>query len=276
MKKVLLILACAICMASAASRVMDGGEKTTPLEKFDEIDNSSSVDIIYSQGSKHEYIIVASPEDKDKIKVLVKNGKLSISVKSKKKTVGKTTIYSTYSYDDVVVKISSPELKSVSCIGSGGFSANTDITSDNIKFSISGSSDIDLKAVTASSIRLNIAGSGDISLKQASAEALKADIAGSGDIKIDKVDDRCKSANLRVAGSGDMDIAFGGCQNLDCSVFGSGSIRLSGQVYHYSGSVFGAGEILKTGLKINGNIKTSNGYSTSAGQSPMNMINAKP
>ena len=279
MKKVMFIMmAIAICIGAAA-RSNETVEKSVPMTEFDKVSLTAGVTVKFAQGSKHECTIIASPKDIEKIKVEVKNKRLVISVEGKKKKMNGVTFSSADLSDDVIVKVTSPELTSVDCLGSGDFIATTDIKTNDIIFKITGSGDIKLKKVSADKMKLSITGSGDIDLQQTNARILDVSIAGSGDIEINKVDDKCESAYLSVAGSGDIDAMFSGCQELKCNVVGSGEIELKGKVVNYSSSIAGSGEIKKNELVITGdcNEKGTN-YRPKNRKKPrtVNNINAQP
>ena len=279
MKKVMLIMmAVAICIGAAA-RSNETVEKSIPVTQFDKVSFTAGVTVKFTQGSTHECTIIASPKDMEKIKVEVKNKRLDVSVEGKKKKMNGVTFSSADLSDDVIVKVTSPELTSVDCLGSGDFIATTDIKTNDIIFKITGSGDIKLKKVSADKMKLSITGSGDIDLQQTNARILDVSIAGSGDIEINKVDDKCESAYLSVAGSGDIDAMFSGCQELKCSVAGSGEIELKGKVVNYSSSIAGSGEIKKNELVITGdcNEKGTN-YRPKNHKKPrtVNNINAQP
>ncbi|MGM9708617.1 MAG: head GIN domain-containing protein [Prevotella sp.] len=280
MKKVMLIMmAIAICMGAVAARGNETVAKRVPVTQFDKVSFTAGVTVKFTQGSTHECTIIASPKDMEKIKVEVKNKRLDVSVEGKKKKMNGVTFSSANLSDDVIVKVTSPELNSVDCLGSGDFIATTDIKTNDIIFKITGSGDIKLKKVSADKMKLSISGSGDIDLQQTNARILDVSIAGSGDIEINKVDDKCESASLSVAGSGDIDAMFSGCQELKCNVAGSGEIELKGKVVNYSSSIAGSGEIKKNELVITGdcNEKGTN-YRPKNHKKPrtVNNINAEP
>ena len=280
MKKVMFIMmAIAICVGAVAARSNETVEKSIPVTQFDKVSFTAGVMVKFTQGSTHECTIIASPKDMEKIKVEVKNKRLDVSVEGKKKKMNGVTFSSANLSDDVIVKVTSPELNSVDCLGSGDFIATTDIKTNDIIFKITGSGDIKLKKVSADKMKLSISGSGDIDLQQTNAKKLEVSIAGSGDIEINKVDDQCEYASLTVAGSGDIDAMFSGCQELKCSVAGSGEIELKGKVVNYSSSVAGSGEIKKNELVITGNCSESNTNNRSKFRKKprtVNNINAEP
>ena len=280
MKKVLFVMmALAICMGAVAARGNETVEKRVPVTQFEKVSFMAGISVMFTQGSKHECTVIASPRDMENVRVDVKGGKLNIYVVGKRKNVNGVTFNSADLSADVVVRVTSPVLTKVECLGSGDFIATTDIRSDGITFGISGSGDIKLRKVTADKLKFSIAGSGNIDLLQAKVRNLDVSIAGSGDIEINKVDDQCEYASLSVAGSGDIDAMFSGCQELKCSVAGSGEIELKGKVVNYSSSIAGSGEIKKNELTITGNSSESNSNTRSYySKKPrtVNNINAQP
>lgn len=138
MKKVLFIMAIASCMVAASAQDKDRQEKQVAVTPFDKVSHTSSFTVSYAQGPKHTCTIIASPKDMKKLKAEVKDKQLNIYVENKEKVVnlnGLTFLNAGLS-GDVVVKITSPELTKVSCTGSGGFVATTDIKSEDLEFSI--------------------------------------------------------------------------------------------------------------------------------------------
>lgn len=258
---VIMAMAMAIGLGTGAAQGKGKVEKNVPVTQFDEVSIAGSFTVRFTQGKKHECTIIASPEDMEKLKAEMKDRQLNIYVESEKKDDVKVNgiMFSTARLSgEVIVKVTSPELTKVDCLGSGDFIATTDIKADDITFKIAGSGDIILKKVSADKLHLSIAGSGDIDLQQTNAKKLDVSIAGSGDIKINKVDDKCENAYLSVAGSGDIDAMFSNCQELKCNVAGSGEIGLKGNVVNYSSTIAGSGEIKKENLVISGNCKESN------------------
>ena len=200
-------------------------------------------------------------------------------MESEKKKINGVTFSSAKLSDEVVVKVTSPELKVAESLGSGDFIYTTDIKTNDIRFKVTGSGDIKLRKVTADWLILTISGSGDIDLQQANAEKINASVAGSGDIDIDNVASVCKKAELSVAGSGNIDATFSDCHELKCSVAGSGEIELKGKVVNYSSSIAGSGEIKKNELVITGNSSESNTNGRSILRKKprtVNNINARP
>ena len=279
MKKVLFIMAIASCMVAASAQDKDRQEKQVAVTPFDKVSHTSSFTVSYAQGPKHTCTIIASPKDMKKLKAEVKDKQLNIYVENKEKVVnlnGLTFLNAGLS-GDVVVKITSPELTKVSCTGSGDFVATTDIKSEDLEFSISGSGNVKLQNVTAGKLHLSTAGSGNMDIQQAHTEDLNVEVGGSGGMNLNNVVSTCKKACLSVVGSGDINTAFSNCQELECGIAGSGRIGLKGKVVNYKSSVFGSGEIIKRKLEVTGDCRENN-LSSTIRKKPrtVNNINARP
>ncbi len=254
MKKTILTMALAIALSAFVTTAKAlNVEKTIPVTgSFDKISSIGSMDVIYTQGSKHSVKIIGTAEDVEKVKVKVKNGKLSFEPETSTRKLGGVTITTTSFKDDVKIKVTSPKLCSVNIIGSGDFTANGTVKTDKLN--------------------LNIAGSGDINIKKVAADKLTANVAGSGEIDIENVSE-CGNITFSVAGSGEIEAYLNNCKNMRCSVAGSGEIKLKGKVTNYYSSVVGTGEIDRRELVATGNVSESTSKSSSSRNNRTNTVN---
>lgn len=254
MKKTILTMALAIALSAFVTTAKAlNVEKTIPVTgSFDKISSIGSMDVIYTQGSKHSVKIIGTAEDVEKVKVKVKNGKLSFEPETSTRKLGGVTITTTSFKDDVKIKVTSPKLCSVNIIGSGDFTANGTVKTDKLN--------------------LDIAGSGDIDIKKVAADKLTANVAGSGEIDIENVSE-CGNITFSVAGSGEIEAYLNNCKNMRCSVAGSGEIKLKGKVTNYYSSVVGTGEIDRRELVATGNVSESTSKSSSSRNNRTNTVN---
>lgn len=254
MKKTILTMALAIALSAFVTTAKAlNVEKTIPVAgSFDKISSIGSMDVIYTQGSKHSVKIIGTAEDVEKVKVKVKNGKLSFEPETSTRKLGGVTITTTSFKDDVKIKVTSPQLCSVNIIGSGDFTANGTVKTDKLN--------------------LDIAGSGDINIKKVAADKLTANVAGSGEIDIENVSE-CGNITFSVAGSGEIEAYLNNCKNMRCSVAGSGEIKLKGKVTNYYSSVVGTGEIDRRELVATGNVSESTSKSSSSRNNRTNTVN---
>lgn len=278
MKKVLLLMAIAICFGAISAMGKGMLEKNFLVTPFNDLQVKSSVKVYYEQGAKHSCTITATAKDMKKIKVEVKGKKLLIyTLTSEKKIEGVRFNIAKNISDEVIVRISSPELKSVTCVGSAEFIATNNIRSENISFKVTGSGEIKTKKIIANSLFLSISGSGEASVLEADVDDVTATIYGSGDLDMEKVSSRCQKAALSIHGSGEMDVQFSDCKDLKCSISGSGAMELKGKVLNFTSNIFGSGEIKRNELQISGNCIENNMRSkNSSGAKTVNNINPKP
>lgn len=254
MKKTILTMV--LCLVFGAymtpAKALDV-EKTIPVVgSFDKITSTGSMDIIYTQGSKHSVKIIGDKVDVEKVKVKVKNGTLSIEPVLSTRKIDGVTIKTTDFKKDVKIKVTSPKLRSVNIIGSGDFTANGTIKTNELN--------------------LELAGSGDINIKKVVTSKLNASVAGSGDIDIDNVSE-CGNITLTVAGSGEIDAYLNNCKNVRCNVAGSGEIKVKGKVTNYYSSVVGTGEIDRKELTVMGSMSESTSKSSSSRNNRTNTVN---
>ncbi|MGN0283068.1 MAG: GIN domain-containing protein [Prevotella sp.] len=251
MKKVIIISALILsfgALLAEAKSVVE--EREVKVEDFNCIESMGSVNISYAQGDTNSVTIVGVLQDMDRVKVKVVNGKLVVSVKDSQKKVGPVTINTTKLTQGLKVKVTSKELKEVRCMGSGDFTATTDIDADNISLTIKGSGDMSFKKIIANKTKVKITGSGDIKVKQLDVMSLSSSISGSGDLDFNDVTARCDTADLTLEGSGDIEVKFTKCKNLKCYNYGSGNIILKGVVGNINSINEGAGKIDRTNLTI--------------------------
>lgn len=161
-------------------------------------------------------------------------------------------------HDDIVIKITMPELSEIALSGSGdievqdGFEAVRDLElaisgsgslkgnfeAQSTELSISGSGDAELGIITQS-LDTAISGSGDLEVKGA-AEELSVAIAGSGSVDGEEL--MTNRTDVSIAGSGDCHV--GVHESLDVSIVGSGSVIYSGDP-KIDRSILGSGSVRK-------------------------------
>lgn len=235
MNKKVLLLSAAVMMIFAACSVsnvtsskpsdVSKPDTWTALSKFEKISIAGSFDVKYKQGGKCAVMVKGDSEALDMICVRSEGGTLQIESRSDMEGLltGKK-----FKAKDVEIIVTSPDLISVSIAGSGDFTANGLVDTDNLK--------------------LSVAGSGDITMKNVICNSVKASIAGSGEIDVNNI--VTADAHLSIAGSGDMDFRFKDSGKVKYSIAGSGDIRLRGTVKECTGSVAGSGDVNRKELKI--------------------------
>jgi len=130
-------------------------------------------------------------------------------------------------------------IKTLAVAGSGDLKAETDITSDELAVTVSGSGDIDLPEVTTDQISISVAGSGDIVIGGQTNDS-SISIAGSGDVAAGKLESN--DCAVSIAGSGGAKVNVS--ENLYSQITGSGDVRYSGNP-QVSTSIIGSGSVWK-------------------------------
>lgn len=136
----------------------------------------------------------------------------------------------------IKVRISMPEVRSVSLAGSG--SLRGDLTNpDELKLSVAGSGELFCKIKTPE-LEVNIAGSGKAELS-GETRNMDVDIAGSGDLFGEKL--LSENVDVSVAGSGNARVFAS--KTLKISVAGSGNIDYAGNPPEIKKSIAGSGTV---------------------------------
>lgn len=204
-------------------------ERNVPA--FDKISVGGSMDVFISKGSQ-SLTINGDESAVEKIKTIVKNGELQISVEkgdnNYNANIGKIDIH-----------ITVPELSALGLSGSGNVSGKNDFATDkDFSVSLSGSGNIDF-SIEAPAVNASIAGSGDMVLK-GKTTAANVDIAGSGDF----VGDKLTAANAKVSIAGSGDAIVHADKQIDAEIAGSGDVIYSGDATVKS-STAGSGKVMK-------------------------------
>lgn len=226
MKIATIILAVAASMMSTAcaSEKVEkdrGPEKTISVNTadFNRISIAGSFSVHFTQGDTTSVKMRGREKDLDAIEIKTNGDELSIATKSQNNF--KVFSFGRSSVGDVDIYITSPNLRGIAIAGSGDFTSNGKIDTDNMKISISGSGDVGMQDIICDAIYAEIAGSGDIGIKKISTAKAKLAIAGSGDIEMD-------NANI---------------DNAESSIAGSGSIRLKGNIKSHHEDIAGSGSV---------------------------------
>jgi hypothetical protein len=192
---------------------------------FTAIVSKGSVDVIVTQGP---YSITVEGDDN-----LV--GMVSTNISGRTLIIDNEGCHT--SNNPLVVRVSLPQLESLSTEGSGDFSGTTRFTGSTISVATSGSGDIALD-VEAGDLRSASSGSGDIALTGRAGKHTVA-LSGSGDLAA--LDLPSEQTVYTSSGSGDGAISVS--QSLVASLSGSGDLAYRGTPSHYEPSVSGSGEI---------------------------------
>lgn len=233
---VILALIMTSCLKSIFCVRGDGimETETRRITSFDEIENSTSFDIIYRKADTLGIIINAEQNIMDYIETNVYDNCLEI-------TISPATICLDYT-ERPLITVSSPSLEKVYNSGSGAFIGD-ELSGETVTAKASGSGDITIEMVNGANIEIKISGSGNIELKTAVCSNYDCLITGSGDATVNGV---CENAHLKITGSGN--IYAGDFITSTASVIISGSGNVFTTVKDYlNGLISGSGNIFIRG-----------------------------
>lgn len=249
MKKILLFFAVAFIAVSCIkiSRKEVEVKRVTEvrdLKGFKSVNIIGSTNVHYRQDSVWSVKVVAAEEMMENVKTEVIGARLIISQKgigyasaSKVKIGDKTFVFGS---SDVDVMVSSPDLIGVSVQGSGDFSVQGKVDTDNIDVCMNGSGEIKCPDILCDSLRTELVGSGSIVLSKVDAFDADAMLVGSGDLKMSL--QNVHTSNLLLKGSGDMVVDFIKCGSVTASLNGSGDICINGEVKTLEKEKLGSGD----------------------------------
>lgn len=166
------------------------------------------------QGDKLAITVDGKQDAKDRLRFVLKDGKLAI---------GRDGWKLGGSDDLATIQVTVPAARRLVMAGSGTIHADT-LRGENTSVSIAGSGDIEVPAIDAQDLKVEVVGSGDLTAG-GKAKSLKVSIAGSGSAKMESLS--ADEAKIEIAGSGDARFASDGQVKAD--IMGSGEVRVKGR-----------------------------------------------
>ena len=201
-------------------------EETRMVNKFKQIHILGSPTVIYTQGSKCSVKVKAPKSIVKKVSTVCKGDRLEIETKG---VINFWGFNSGGNYDRVTVYVTSPDITGVELNGSGDFTSDKPIDTDNISLTVRGSGDISLKGhLICDNAQLQVTGSGDLEVSDLEALTSKVVLIGSGDLSVRQRN--VKNTRVELTGSGDISVECLHCDRLDSRLTGSGDISISGTV----------------------------------------------
>ena len=195
-----------------------------PLKDFEKIEISGSPNVYYTQADTFSVKVRGPKDAMENILTEVDGGTLSIRNRG-------AEIY-----------VTSPDLISVRLNGSGDFTSEKRIDTDQMEVVLRGSGDMTVRDLICDACHVELVGSGDINIDRLETKESDVTLVGSGDIAINQW--RVLSTRLGLKGSGDIKVNFNeGCQAVDSELRGSGDITLRGVVSRFSQQKTGSGDI---------------------------------
>lgn len=220
MKKIasllVLIILSAQLNAQYSKKIKGNGDITISkrtVSNYTKIGVAGSFHVTLSKENLSDITIKADENLLEYIVTEVENGELKIKTKKG---------FQIRSTKKIEITVPFQKLEEVSLAGSGNIWSEETIDSPNLKLSLAGSGDVNLKVQTKN-LNSSIAGSGNIHLNGITNE-LTCSIAGSGNINA--YDLKSDIATLKIAGSGNAKV--NASNEIHGSTVGSGNIYYSG------------------------------------------------
>lgn len=245
----LLLMAVALLSTSCVHQKFSlGGDVVTeyrPLKGFEKIEINGSPNVFYTQADSFSVKVRCSKDGLENILTEVNDGTLSIRNRGKMGVVNVVIL----DEDQAEIHVTSPDLISVRLNGSGDFTSEKRVDTDQMEIVLRGSGDIEFDDLLCDDSHVELVGSGNIDVKRLEAKTSDVTLVGSGDIDLGLC--RVLSTRLGLKGSGDINVDFNeGCQVVDCELRGSGDITLKGVVSRFSQKKTGSGDIHINELKM--------------------------
>ena len=200
------------------------------VSDFDKIGVAGSFDVILKKGNEGAISIQADENLMEYIITEVKDGSLKIKPKKGHQLKSTKTIQITVGFNN---------LEEVSLAGSGDVTSTDAINAADLKLSLAGSGDINLK-VSTKNLNSNIAGSGNINLN-GSTDEFSCNIAGSGNLN--GYDLTATIANAKIAGSGNVKV--NAVNEIHAKIAGSGNVYYTGNPDVEKSNSAGSGSLKK-------------------------------
>lgn len=238
--KAILSLLFAIVLNLNSCLIMNGERgngniesKEFAVEDYSAVHLSGSAKMFYEQKTTEKpYLRIEIDENLlEYLEPTVKNGHLNLGT-TKNINPTKYTIYT-----------NSTSLKKASLSGSGSLSLDSDLETDELDMSVSGSGKILAGNISCQNLKTSISGSGSIQIESLSGGSLSISVSGSGSMK---VAGSISESNVKVSGSGGVNLKELVSSKSKANVSGSGKIHLN-VTEDLEARVSGSGGIYYTG-----------------------------
>lgn len=248
MKHVLMALACLLFSFISCS----AGEKTQKVninDRFDAINVSSTVKVVYTVAPKTEVKIKADETIIDKVKIgVVKNGKSSV--------LNVATENLDNFNGEIVVNVKAPAVHIVNVAGAANFSVNGPCAVSELAVNASGTADVRFHDVNASRIAVSVAGAADVKFGNVMAEQVALNASGTGEVKVKLYQGNELAVN--AAGAAEIDIDNVAITSLAVNTSGTAEVEIAGRASQIALNASGHSEIDLSKLSANiGNVHAS-------------------
>jgi hypothetical protein len=208
--------------------------ETRRISQFNEIENTTSFDILYRKADTLGIIISAEQNILNYIETNVYDNCLEISTSP-------ATICLDYN-ERPLITVSSPSLSSVLNAGSGAFIGDT-LTGETVILKASGSGDITINMAAGENIDITVSGAGNIELEMAYCGNYECLITGSGDASVNGA---CVDAHFKISGSGNIYASDLVAVNSSVIISGSGNVFTTTTEY-LNALISGSGNVFVEG-----------------------------
>ncbi|HEY9542796.1 GIN domain-containing protein [Prevotella sp.] len=257
MKKIifaLLGISCSlVCAAAGFNNLVNKGSndkdrrvtRIVKIANFEKIALTGSYDIVYTQADKYSVEVTGPERLVKEVRFSLSQGTLNVRSNDKLFSGGKfrffSGVFSSGRDNNVVIKISSPDLIAATVTGSGSFVAPQLVDTDHLELAVTGSGDMVFNNVICDSYVAKVTGSGDLEIKKIVAQRAELSLLGSGDLSVSQHGVKQTKASLR--GSGDLDLNCYQCGEVAADLLGSGDISIEGTAKRVTRNVRGSGDI---------------------------------
>lgn len=216
----------ALCLAFGAHAQK---KEERNVGSFDYVSLGVAADLVITQGNSNSLVLEGNPDDLEEIETYVKDGTLKIR---------RDSDWSWFdTKDDVKIYVTLSNFSGASVSGSGKITNTNNLKGDDVKFSVSGSGDINLY-VDCKSVDAHISGSGEINL-HGSTDTMDLSISGSGDLN--SLGMSANTLDAHISGSGSAKVKIK--EEIDAHISGSGKIRYEGTPSRVREKVSGSGSV---------------------------------
>lgn len=241
------VVALASCSINVKKRSDNAAKqtKTFDVRDFNKISLNCGADVEYTVSDSISITVNGTEDWMQSISFsTADDGTLVISRKDDVSGVININVH----YGPCRIIISGPSLESVAIAGSGSFTCDGAMQTENFFGSVSGSGDLNIKNMKTMNAQLSVLGSGGMKISGMEAQKCDVSISGSGDVALKA--NSVQNISTSIVGSGDIVLDCKDCGTASVAISGSGDVRLSGNVKQFNKTVSGSGDIDTSNLKI--------------------------
>ena len=133
-------------------------EENRQLKDFERITLLGSLDVHYAQADSFSVVVKGPAKAIKNVETEVEHNTLKVNMKNSTSIIH----WSSEDMDDVTVYVTSPDFLGISLQGSGDFSCERKLDTDNLDISLRGSGDITFEDIICDRVKVSLVGSGDV------------------------------------------------------------------------------------------------------------------